>query len=61
MVGRVLIGTSGWIYKHWRDIFYPSGLPQTRWFSFFAERFSTVEINNTFYRLPSEVAFDRWR
>jgi uncharacterized protein YecE (DUF72 family) len=55
------IGTSGWIYPHWRDIFYPRGLPQSRWYDHYAAHFDTVEINYSFYRLPSEEAFDRWR
>ncbi len=58
---RCWIGTSGWIYPHWRGVFYPDALPQSQWFSHYAAHFDTVEINNTFYRLPSETAFDRWR
>jgi uncharacterized protein YecE (DUF72 family) len=58
----VHIGTSGWVYRHWADgTFYPPGLPQSRWFAHYAGVFDTVEINNSFYRLPSEVAFDHWR
>ena len=48
----VLIGTSGWQYPHWRERFYPSGLPQSRWLEHYAQRFATVEVNNAFYRLP---------
>lgn len=59
--GQVRIGTSGWIYRHWRGVFYPQDLPVQRWFAFYAKQFDTVEINNTFYRLPSEAAFDAWR
>jgi len=55
------VGTSGWIYPHWRGVFYPQGLPQSQWFSYYARFFDTVEVNNTFYRLPSAQAFDRWR
>ncbi len=55
------IGTSGWIYKHWRGVFYPADLSQGRWFEFYAQRLATVEINNTFYRLPEEGTFDGWR
>jgi uncharacterized protein YecE (DUF72 family) len=61
MMARCRIGTSGWVYRHWRGPFYPSDLPQKRWFEFYAQHFDTVEINNTFYRLPSEAAFDGWR
>jgi uncharacterized protein YecE (DUF72 family) len=57
----IRIGCSGWNYKHWREIFYPQGLPQSRWFAFYAEHFDTVEINNSFYRLPKPETFDEWR
>jgi uncharacterized protein YecE (DUF72 family) len=60
-VGTILIGTSGWIYSHWRERFYPKDLPPKQWFAYYSEHFHTVEINNTFYRLPSENAFDAWR
>jgi uncharacterized protein YecE (DUF72 family) len=59
--GQVRIGTSGWIYKHWRGAFYPERLPAREWFAFYARSFDTVEINNTFYRLPSADAFAAWR
>jgi uncharacterized protein YecE (DUF72 family) len=55
------IGTSGWVYAHWRGVFYPVDLPQSRWYTYYAGHFDTVEINYSFYRLPSEGAFDRWR
>ena len=55
------IGTSGWIYKDWRGRFYPPGVPQHRWFSHYAGTFQTVEINNTFYRLPPPETFRAWR
>lgn len=58
---RCYIGTSGWVYDHWRDIFYPPDLPQSRWYAHYARYFDTVEINYSFYRLPSEGAFDHWR
>lgn len=61
MKGQCLIGTSGWVYPHWRGIFYPPSLPQSRWFEHYSQHFSTVEINYSFYRLPSEEAFRRWR
>jgi uncharacterized protein YecE (DUF72 family) len=60
-LGTVAIGTSGWSYRHWRDRFYPRDLPASRWLPFYAERFDTVEINATFYRLPTEAAVRRWR
>ena len=55
------IGCSGWIYKHWRGLFYPEGLPVKRWFAHYAAEFDTVEINNSFYRLPKPETFDSWR
>ena len=48
------------MYKHWRGTVYPDGLPQRRWFEHYATRFDTVEINNTFYRLPAEKTVDGW-
>lgn len=57
---RVRVGTSGWIYKHWRGAIYPPKLPVKQWFAHYAGLFDTVEINNSFYRLPSEEAFDAW-
>ena len=57
----VRVGTSGWVYPHWRGLFYPTKVRQADWFAFFAREFDTVEINNSFYRLPSEAAFDNWR
>lgn len=57
----ILVGTSGWQYDHWRRRFYPKDVPKTRWLEHFAARFPTVEVNNSFYRLPSEHAFAEWR
>ena len=57
----IRIGCSGWNYKHWRDAFYPKDLPVRRWFEFYAQHFDTVEINNSFYRLPSPETFAKWR
>ena len=54
------IGTSGYQYPHWRGAFYPEALPVSRWFDYYADRFDTVEINNTFYRLPEAGVFDAW-
>jgi uncharacterized protein YecE (DUF72 family) len=58
---EVRIGCSGWQYKHWRGEFYPAELPLSRWFAHYALHFDTVEINNTFYRLPEAATFARWR
>ncbi len=54
------VGTSGWQYADWRERFYPAGLPQRRWLEFYATAFDTVEVNATFYRLPSRDAVQRW-
>jgi uncharacterized protein YecE (DUF72 family) len=56
----VRVGCSGWIYPHWRGRFYPEELAVKRWFAFYAEHFDTVEINNSFYRLPKPETFDAW-
>jgi uncharacterized protein YecE (DUF72 family) len=58
--GRIRVGCSGWEYKHWRGDFYPADLPRARWFEHYARTFDTVEINNTFYRLPEAETFARW-
>lgn len=57
---KVWIGTSGWIYPHWKGRFYPEDLPQSQWFAYYSQFFPTVEINNTFYQLPAEQTFDHW-
>jgi uncharacterized protein YecE (DUF72 family) len=54
------VGTSGWHYEHWRGDFYPEKLPKAKWLEFYAGRFNTVELNSSFYRLPSEAAFSNW-
>jgi uncharacterized protein YecE (DUF72 family) len=55
------IGTSGWHYEEWEGIFYPVDMPKSKWLEFYAGHFQTVELNNSFYRLPSEKAFVNWR
>jgi uncharacterized protein YecE (DUF72 family) len=57
---QIRIGCSGWQYGHWRGDFYPRGLAQDRWLEFYAERFDTVELNNSFYRLPEGDVFASW-
>ena len=57
---RAYVGTSGWQYREWRTAVYPDGLPQRAWLSHLATRFSTVEVNNTFYRLPERTTFLKW-
>jgi uncharacterized protein YecE (DUF72 family) len=54
------LGCSGFYYNHWKGTFYPQNLPKTRWLQYYAERFNTLEINNTFYRLPSENLLLGW-
>jgi uncharacterized protein YecE (DUF72 family) len=61
VTAQARVGCSGWQYKHWRGSFYPAGLPQSRWLGYYASQFDTVEINNTFYRLPEESAFAAWK
>jgi len=58
---RYWIGTSGWVYPHWSGVYYPRELRQRDWFGYYAKSFSTVEVNNTFYRLPKERAWEHWR
>lgn len=57
----IRIGCSGWNYRHWRSAFYPQGLPVKDWFAYYAMHFDTVEINASFYRLPTAETFQRWR
>jgi uncharacterized protein YecE (DUF72 family) len=59
--GELRIGTSGYHYDHWKGVFYRDDLPKAEWFSHYARQFDTVEINNTFYRLPEASTFDAWR
>jgi uncharacterized protein YecE (DUF72 family) len=54
------VGCSGWNYKHWRGRFYPLEFPQRRWFEHYCGLFSTVELNNSFYRLPSAQTMRQW-
>jgi uncharacterized protein YecE (DUF72 family) len=56
----VHVGCSGWNYRDWRGVVYPEGLPARRWLERYAELFDTVEVNNTFYRLPSQSAVEGW-
>jgi uncharacterized protein YecE (DUF72 family) len=56
----VRIGCSGWNYPHWRERVYPKGLPSRRWLAHYAALFDTVEVNNTFYRLPRRDSVAAW-
>jgi uncharacterized protein YecE (DUF72 family) len=61
MAGRLFLGTSGYVYPHWRRVFYPPEVPAREWLPFYARHFATVELNNPFYRLPRKTAFRAWR
>lgn len=61
MTGIVRIGCSGWIYRHWRELFYPASLAQHRWFAYYADTFETVELNTSFYHLPKPETFTKWQ
>jgi uncharacterized protein YecE (DUF72 family) len=61
MIQRVLVGTSGWHYPHWKGPFYPAKITSDEMFAFYCRRFVTVEINNSFYRLPSGQTFRSWK
>ena len=56
----VHVGCSGWNYAAWRELFYPKGVPANRWLEHYAQHFSTVEVNSTFYRLAKPEAVARW-
>ncbi len=59
-MATVRVGTSGWVYPHWRGLFYPDRLDPRLWLGHYAHSFDTVEVNNTFYRLPSPETFAGW-
>lgn len=54
------IGTSGWQYKHWKGVFYPQGLKNNDWLSFYAQHFETLEVNVTFYRNVNPSTYEKW-
>jgi len=58
--GSIYIGTSGWHYKHWKSVFYPKELKDADQLSFYLQSFGTVELNNSFYRIPTASAFQKW-
>lgn len=60
-MAHLYIGTSGYVYKDWRDLFYPKGVAQKNWLRFYADHFNTVEINATFYGHFKRHVFERWR
>jgi uncharacterized protein YecE (DUF72 family) len=61
MPADIRIGTSGYSYKHWIGRYYPRDLKPSEWLKHYLRDFDTVELNNTFYQLPTEEAFDNWR
>jgi len=54
------IGTSGWHYRHWRERFYPAELAPSAWLTYYAREFNCVELNSSFYRLPTETTLREW-
>lgn len=58
---KIYIGTSGWHYPHWKNVFYPPGMQPRDYMNHYLQFFRTVEINNSFYRLPSPETFAAWR
>lgn len=60
-MARAYVGTSGWSYEHWRHgVFYPERLPSRKWLAFLAQRFDTVELNASFYRIPKRESVANW-
>ncbi len=60
MSGKIFIGTSGWSYDDWKEKFYPENLKSNDWLNFYADYFNSVEINNSFYQLPSKDTLKGW-
>ena len=60
MAKKWLIGCSGFAYKEWKEIFYPPGLSQSRWFDYYTQHFNTLELNVTFYRFPTLKSLQNW-
>jgi len=60
VTSKIHVGTSGWSYQHWKEIFYPPKLAAAKWLPYYAGIFSTTEINGSFYRLPSEETVLKW-
>jgi len=60
MESGIYVGTSGWLYDHWADAFYPQDLKKGEWLSFYSKQFCTVELNNSFYQLPKKNNIEQW-
>ena len=58
---QFLVGTSGWSYDHWKGVFYPEDCPKRKWFEYYTKKFSTVEVNATFYRKFGDKTYYNWR
>jgi len=61
MQSEIRIGTSGWYYRHWLGNFYPAEMKLSRTFDYYTRRFNTVEINNSFYALPTDKTVVKWK
>jgi uncharacterized protein YecE (DUF72 family) len=59
--GKIHIGTSGWSYKHWQDLFYPASLPVAQQLHYYSSKFNATEINSSFYRLPTPATVEYWK
>ena len=59
-MARIFIGTSGWVYGSWKGRFYPDNLPEKQRLSFYADRFSTTEVNYSYYHVPSSATYRSW-
>jgi len=57
---KIYTGCSGFHYKEWKNVFYPDGLTQSKWFQFYCEHFNTLELNVTFYKFPTEKSLEKW-
>ena len=58
---QAYVGCSGWYYWHWRDTFYPAGVPGNKWFDYYASQFDTVELNAPFYSWPTLATVGTWK
>lgn len=59
-MAQAFIGTSGWVYPHWKGLFYPEDLPASKFLEYYSQQFETAEVNNSFYRLPSHETYEKW-
>jgi uncharacterized protein YecE (DUF72 family) len=57
---KIYIGCSGFHYKEWKEVFYPVGIPQSKWFQYYCEHFNTLELNVSFYKFPTERSLEKW-